>query len=348
MNTSRIQIIISLSLLTLIVQIPPSFGQADIRHFSSIDNPVGIAWKGNEFLVSLSNGETKLFAISSDGANKTAFAPSFSAKGDVHLAVSDDISGFHARNVYINSGDTVYHADPRGRDVEPFATPAPGVDISYISFDEFGYWGSSLLVATVDGRIWLVNSDGESSLIANLDDYPLSVVAGPDEYGTFTGHILVSLRDSQRIVGISPTDHSVKVLAEFPGEIPRLALVILPFSNLFFTNTNDDSISIISKDAFTKTSRFVIVFLENEEDKTGSIKVIEATRDEVKISDLVTDIENPSFGGATFALDEELLAAPERKIAEEAFRVDPVLFGTTVTLVVLAVSALVFWKFRRR
>ncbi len=345
---SRIKIPAALFLLTLVIQLPLSFGQISVERFSTLENPVGLSWKGSEFLVSIANGDTKLYALTPDGETLTPFAPSFSGQGNIYMAVSDDISGFHAREVYLNSGDTIYHTDPRGTDVQPFATPAPGIDITHIIFDEFGYWGSNLVAATADGGIWIISSDGESSKVASLDDYPLSIAPGPDEYGTFTGNLLVALRDSQKIVGIDPKDHQVKTLVEFADEIPRLALVILPFSNIYFTDTNGNSIFTISRDAFTKTSRFVIVLTENVDGKTGSIKIVEATRNDVKVSDLVTDIENPAFGGAVFALEEELVAAPERKIEEEAFRLDPTLFGTSVTVAIIAITAIVFWRFRRR
>ena len=194
----------------------------------------------------------------------------------------------------------------------------------------------------------MISSNGETSKIVTLDDYPLSIAPGPDEYGLFTGNLLVALRDSQKIVGIDPNDHHVKTLFEFTDEIPRLVLVIFPFSNMYFTDTIGNSIFTIPQDAFTKTSRFVIVLTENKDGKTGSIKVIEATRKEVKVIDEFTDIENPSFGGAVFVQEEEVSNAPERKVEEDAFRLDPILFGTTVTIIIIAITSIVFWRFRRR
>ena len=359
---SRIKIIMVLFLLTLVIQLPLSFGQDSddinpkgsainlvVERFSTVENPIGLSWKATEFLVSVADGEdTKLYALSSDGETLTPFAPSFSGKGNIYLAVSDDISGFKLREIYLNSGDTIYHSDQRGTNIQPFATPVPGIDVTHIIFDEFGYWGSNLIASTADGGIWMISSNGETSKIVTLDDYPLSIAPGPDEYGLFTGNLLVALRDSQKIVGIDPNDHHVKTLFEFTDEIPRLVLVIFPFSNMYFTDTIGNSIFTIPQDAFTKTSRFVIVLTENKDGKTGSIKVIEATRKEVKVIDEFTDIENPSFGGAVFVQEEEVSNAPERKVEEDAFRLDPILFGTTVTIIIIAITSIVFWRFRRR
>lgn len=328
--------------------IAQAFGQISTEEYISVNNPSELIWTGKKFIVASEDGGIiKLFYIDPCDKNLKRFGPTFAGRDEVHI-VSSSGALFPAENVYATSGDTISEISPEGDTTRVFATPLKGSNIVGLAFDNRGYWNYRLTAVTVDGSVWEININGDTDLIAKLDDgmIPGDIAMAPDEFGDFQGHILIPIKNQNKIVTIShKEDHSINVLAELPEVNPLKVIYINTRSDIYVTDSDDGKIVIIDRDLVKDYLAQMMIITENADDGTLSLYSIRSSRMGVEVSNIISDIKDPDFAGVTFVFDVELTDVLKCE-PEEPEPIDPLFIVLPVLAIVVLLFAVVFWRYR--
>ena len=270
--------------------------------FASLQKPVAVSWTGDGFIASYRDDVTRLVSIGVDGKVQP-FAPSFSGKEEVYIAISQGRAGFSQGYLFLCSGDSIYRMEPSGTTVNLFSTPSQGSTVEYIAFDTDGVWGYLLYGLTANGGLWAINATGGAELVANLGDnlMPEGIAFAPASFGAYSGDMLVSREKAHDLVAISPTNPAgVIPLAQFPGEAPERVLIIPANSDLFIAEYDQ---GIIVKMGAGNLSNYVglpLVITEGEAGQVGSFTVLKPLGTNVTTIRILSDPSSPHFEGAAF------------------------------------------------
>ncbi len=299
------------------------------------------------FIVALEeDGIIKLYSVKPLDKVVERIGPTFAARDEVDV-VSSSGANFPSENVYASSGDSIHEISTKGATVRVFATPSEGSNIEGLVFDNRGYWNYRLIAVTDDGVVWEIDKSGNVERIADLGDnaVPSGITVAPDEFGEFSGHVLVSIKNENRVVAISHKDHSVNVLAELPGEIPGSLRYIFPNADIYITEKNKDGIVKVDRAIVQDNLAQVLVVTEGEMDGAISLVAIKSSRAGVDITEIVSDFSEPDIEGITFVLDNELTEALKGE-PEEVVEINPLFIIFPVLIIVVVVSFLVIWRYR--
>ena len=322
------------------------FGKIDSSKYMSVDKPSDIIWSDTGFLVGTGDDGIRISLVSTRLESVDLFAATFKGADEIHMASTLGPS-FTEGNVYANRGDVIFEVSKDGKTVRNFATPSPGSNIAALVFDIEKYWNYNLLAVTYDGSVWEIDENTQVTHIANLgsDVAPNGLMVAPADFGDFSGDILVSLANENKIVSISHIDNSVSVFKEFPGEKPGMMLFNIRLSTLYVSNNGDGSIVKIDQENTEPYFTQIMLVTENEQDGSKSINFIRSTRLGVEITKLASGIVNPDFAGAVFVHDaafEESLLVPEEEVPE----LDPRVVLYPILVLAAIGTIIVIWKFR--
>ncbi len=300
----KTKLIVTLLLLASPILISTSIAYAalDLKSFTPLNKPTDIVWTGDGLIASREGG-TSLVMISADGKALKPFASSFTATGEVHLAVSHGKAGFPSGHVYAVSGKTVYQIDSSGGEVKTFSTPSDKADISFLTFDNVGRWGYLLYAVSSDGLVWSINSDGKPNLVVSIGEgLPRGITVAPTEFGKFGGDLIVTLAKGRKVLAISHEDPKrATVIMEFKEETPEAVLPIPSNSDLYLVKQSENAIVTTPSYQISPYAGGIVVITKGGAGEQGSITVLKTQGDVISITKLAENLVNPSFGGAAFA-----------------------------------------------
>jgi hypothetical protein len=340
--------VLAASLLILIVcQTVPAFAQTQLKteNYKSVNNPEGLVWTGKLFIYPSSEDNiTKLYAVDPHDMSVNRFGSTFAAKGETHVVASSGIY-FPSGYIYATSSDQIHEISADGNTVRVFTTPASGVDIVGLAFDNRGYWNYRLATVTKDGSVWMIDKNGDHEKIADLgsDANPTAVTVARDEFGDFSGDILVTLANGNKVVAVSHTSHNVSTVAEITEGTPKQILYIQTLSDMYVAEQQDGAIVKIDRD-LVKDHLAEIMVVSEAKDNTISLTAIKSDRAGVKTATIATGL-SPDIKEVAFVLDSELADAikgPEPKGTE----IDPLLIIIPIFAIVVVVTAIIIWRYR--
>ena len=322
------------------------FGQIDYSNYMSVDKPSDIIWSDTGFLVGVGDDGIRINLVNTRLESVEMLAANFRGGDEIHMA-STLGPNFPRGNIYANRGDIIFDISKDGRTVRQFATPSPESNIAGLTFDIEKYWNYNLIAVTYDGSVWELDETGHVTHIANLGSnvVPSGIMVAPADFGEFSGDILVSLANENKIMSISHMDNSVSVFQEFPGEKPGMMLFNVRLSTLYVSNNGGGNIVKIDQKNTEPYYAQVMLITENEQDGSKSINFIRSTRLGVEISKLASGVINPDFAGAVFVHDttfEESLIVPEEEVPE----LDPRFIIYPILVLAAIGTIIVVWKFR--
>ena len=151
------------------------------------------------------------------------------------------LGGFPAGTIVSlgTSGGSILRISPDLKTVQnPWATlPTGGGERKGMYFDRTGLFGGDLLVSTISGQIYRINSSGQVSLLASFNNtsYMEGIVTLPNDvarYGPWAGTLLAT-GESGFIYSVSPTGATTTF--SLPGTINKIH-VVPPDENFYYSN----------------------------------------------------------------------------------------------------------------
>lgn len=292
----------------LIVILLPVAAEANadlsLRTVASLYRPVNVTVTTGGILLSYRHNDssTLLAKLGSDGTVQP-FAPSFSGKQEVYVAVANGSAGFRAGDLFLCSGDSIYRLASDGSHPIQFATPSLGSTVEYVSFQYGGEWGHLLYALTGDGGVWAVNSSGSARSVAQLGSnlVPEGIAVGPSGFGSFTGDLLVTVENSHNVVAIPRNNtRGPMAIATYPNQAPERVLVVPSNSDLLVAKYDLGVIVRIPAANFSSYVGLPLIITEGEKGQVGSISVLRAAGTNVSVIGLYADVGSPHFEGAVF------------------------------------------------
>lgn len=171
----------------------------------------GLGFAGSHFLISSATNGEILYSVGLDGEYLGTFAPTINIPGgnlenqfEHPLAVSTGLGGFPCRDYYVGAGMEIWHITNNGVAFDTFVRGLDG-DIKTLVFDTHGKFGYDLLVGTLTGAIYRVNSAGAVTKLAFLGELIRDVAIVPPEQGLgpFDGQLFVSSGSKGQLRAIS-------------------------------------------------------------------------------------------------------------------------------------------------
>ncbi|MCL4435555.1 MAG: hypothetical protein M1503_01390 [Thaumarchaeota archaeon] len=348
MNHLKTQVTVSSLLILMLFQLIPAFAQAQVKteNYISMDNPPsGLIWTGKLFIFpSAEDNITKLYAVDPHDRSINRFGATFAAKGDnTHIAASSGVY-FPAGYIYATSGDQIHEISADGNTVRVFTTPANGVDVVGLAFDNRAYWNDKLAAVTKDGVVWVIDRNGDREKVADLgaNSAPTAVTVARDEFGDFSGDILVTTADG-KVLAVSHTTHNVRTVTQIAEGTPKQILYAQTLSDLYVAEQKTGAIVKIDRD-LVKDHLAEIMVVSEAKDKTLTLTAIKSDRAGVKTATITTGLGS-DIKGVGFVLDSELADAikgPEPKGVE----IDPLLIIIPIFAIVVVVTAIIIWRYR--
>jgi hypothetical protein len=171
------------------------------------NNTIAYTYAGNKFVGSVYFGANNLQLYSTDltGGNVQKFGnPLPAGGGEVVLAGALGKGGFTTGDIYAGSGNQLYHYGNGGGAPVAFGAAFDG-GIRGILFDPGASFGGKMLVSTTNGKIWVVDSAGNESLLASVGEDTEGMDIATTAWGAFAGQVLVSSEGSGALRLISNT-----------------------------------------------------------------------------------------------------------------------------------------------
>lgn len=337
-----------LTLTTLIMLIANTalvFAAVTLEPYASVTKPSELVWTGRTLLVAAEDeGMIKLFSINPNTKAVERFAPTFAGSGEVHFASSSG-AYFPKEYVYASSGDTIQEITAKGDTVRVFVTPSKGVNIAGLVFDNRGYWNYKLIAVTYDGAVWEIDKSGEVKRLADVGEGVVSggVAVARDEYGEFSGNILVTSKDKNRLVAVDNRDQRIRTVAELPATPGRI--VYIPANSDLYLSKHDEGRIVKMDREVVQDHLAQIMVLTREADKSVSLVAVKSARAGVNVTK-ITSITAPDIDGAAFILDTELADALKGVIDEETEDFNPLLIILPIMALVLVGTFVVLWRYR--
>ena len=173
---------------------------------------IGFTYAGNKFVgsVQADGAGNVLYSTDLSGGNVQLFAPtvnipSGSQASEHFVASSLGLAGFPSRDIYVAAGNNIIHINNAGTTGGPFLTSPLASPVRGILFDAIGTFGHEMLVTTLGGQIYRVNSAGNPSLLASVgeDTEGLDIAPFAAGFGAFDGQLIVASEGSGLIRAIS-------------------------------------------------------------------------------------------------------------------------------------------------
>src|SRR3989304_1504814 len=332
-------------LLVFSFNIVAVFAEVQMTDYASVINPCEIVWTGKKFLVaSNEDNATKLYSINPQTKTIERFASTFAGVSEVHF-VSSSGAEFPREYVYASAGRTISEISPLGDTVRVFVTLGTDSEIAGLAFDNRGYWNYNLLAVAYDGSVWEINKLGSATNIANVGAGVSTggVVVARDEYGDFSGNLLVSMVN-KTVLSVDHKEHKVAVLATLP-EIPGLIMYTPSSNDLYLAKASSGKIVQLDRDFLQDYLAQILVISTNSDGKSTSLFSIKSARAGVNVTKIAT-INESDIVGATFVNDNELNAAIQGIIDEETTDLNPLIIIIPILVAVIIVVAFVLYKYR--
>lgn len=177
---------------------------------------IGFSYIGDGFVGSVqTNGVGTLYRTDLAGGNVSVFAPTISVPGgspsDEHFVASSlGLGGFPSRDVYVATGGGILHINHAGTAGNSFITSVNGSAsttlasaVRGILFDAIGTFGNDMLVTTIGGQVYRVDSAGAATLLASVSEDTEGLDVAPiGTFGPYAGQLIVASEGSGRLRAI--------------------------------------------------------------------------------------------------------------------------------------------------
>lgn len=339
--------IVSIGLLFLLISpITMVIGQVDFQSYQTVDKPSDILWVEGGFIVATGESGIRLYHINPRTEEVTLWAPTFKGGDEIHMATTLG-PGFSSGTVFANRGDKIFSITPDGQSVRDLVTPSPGSNIAGLANDFEKYWNYNLLAVTYDGSVWKIDETGNAEFIVNLGDnvVPNGITVAPADFGDFSGDILISLKNQNKIVAVDHIDYSISDFQVFEGETPGEMKHNLRFSTLYASNQDENKIHSLSQEITSPFITQLMVVTENEQDNSLTLHSIRSTRLGVEVSEIASGISNQDISGSIFVSDNDYERALEVP-PDEVIDIDPRLIIFPILAIVVIGVVVIIWKYR--
>jgi hypothetical protein len=181
---------------------------------------IGFAYIGDGFVGSVQADGTGnvLYRTDTSGGSVSIFAPTVLVPGgspssEHFVASSLGLGGFPNRDVYVAAGNGIIHIDHAGASGAPLITSvngAPGSTLASavrgILFDAIGTFGNDMLVTTIGGQIYRIDSTGAATLLASVGEDTEGLDIAPlGTFGPYGGQLIVASEGSGLLRAITTT-----------------------------------------------------------------------------------------------------------------------------------------------
>lgn len=195
---------------------------------------IGFTYAGNKFVGSVqADGNNVLYSTDLNGGNVQVFAPTVfipggSPSSEHFVSSSLGLGGFPNRDVYVAAGNSIIHIDNAGTTSNTFVSGLASA-VRGITFDTVGTFGNDMLVTTIGGQIYRVDSLGSPTLLASVgeDTEGLDVAPLGAGFGGKDGQLIVASEGSGNIRAISNTGVATTLITGIPGGPEELTFVPL-------------------------------------------------------------------------------------------------------------------------
>jgi hypothetical protein len=178
---------------------------------------IGFAYIGDGFVGSVQNDGigSVLYRTDTTGGNVQLFAPTINIHGpnsasEHFVSSSLGLGGFPSRDVYVAAGNGILHITHDGSTGNEFITSVNGTatnqlasGVRGIMFDSIGTFGNDMLVTTIGGQVYRVDSAGHATLLASTGEDTEGLDIAPlGTFGSFAGQLFVASENSGAIRAI--------------------------------------------------------------------------------------------------------------------------------------------------
>lgn len=167
---------------------------------------IGFAYIGDGFVGSVQSDTTGsiLYRTDLNGGSVAVFAPTVALAANPsseHFVTSSlGLGGFPNRDIYVASGSGIVHIDHAGAGGADFITSVGGVPGSNLAsavrgilFDAIGTFGNDMLVTTINGSVYRVDSTGAATLLASTGEDTEGLDIAPlGTFGPYAGQLIVA------------------------------------------------------------------------------------------------------------------------------------------------------------
>ena len=172
---------------------------------------IGFAYIGDGFVGSVQADGTGnvLYRTDVNGGSVSIFAPTVlipggSPSSEHFVASSLGLGGFPNRDVYVAAGNGIIHIDHAGTSGSATITSVDSVPGSTLAspvrgilFDAIGTFGNDMLVTTIGGQIYRVDSTGAAKLLASVGEDTEGLDIAPlGTFGPYAGQLIVASEGS--------------------------------------------------------------------------------------------------------------------------------------------------------
>ncbi len=194
---------------------PPTtfISQSDLTTTLGSPYPIGFTYAGDRFVGSGAYPfGTQLYQTNLNGGGITTFgAPLTGFSGEIFVASSFATGAYGSNLIYAGSQNTtsIVQLAHDGSSQSVFATGIVG-GVRSIAFDPYGNYGNDMIVATMSGNIYKVDSSGIPTLLANVGEDTEGIGFAPQTFGSYAkGTLFVASENSGNVRAIDPAGVSI-------------------------------------------------------------------------------------------------------------------------------------------
>jgi hypothetical protein len=141
-----------------------------------------------------------------------------------YIAVSPGLGGFTPGAVFVTQGQNIIQVPPGGGTGTLFATlPGTADTESGIAFDTVGTFCYNMIVTEQDGKVFLIDSTGHSTLYTTVPQVPNPMFSvegatvAPATFGHYAGWMIVPLENPSQVVAVAPPNSCPVTLSAPPA-----------------------------------------------------------------------------------------------------------------------------------
>lgn len=230
---------------------------SDLNSTLSNTAAIGFAYAGDKFVGSVYFGanNNQLYQTDLSGGSVQKFgAPIPAASGELYVSSSLGLGGFAARDIFVSQNSDVYWISKDGLSQATFTTSPLGGGVRGIAFDPYGSYGFNMIVTTTSGQVYVVNSTGTATLLANVGEDTEGLSFAPKAFGPIpAGTLVVGSEGSGILRAISPSGDVTLITTVASAEMLNFVPVNLgasgnPVEGFYSANYPDNVVKAAATD----------------------------------------------------------------------------------------------------
>ncbi len=196
-SNAKLKSVLIISCLALVAMTTPAqaltppttfVSTTDLTNTLGSPYPIGFTYSGDRFVGSAAYPfGNQLYQANLTGGGVTTFgAPLTGFSGEIFVASSFATGAYGSNLIYAGSQNTtsIVRLAHDGSSQSVFATGLLG-GVRSIAFDPYGNYGNDMIVATMSGNIYKVDSLGNASLLTNVGEDTEGIGFAPQTFGSY-------------------------------------------------------------------------------------------------------------------------------------------------------------------